>query len=339
MKVVVVGCGYISRVHLAAMKFTQGVEPVAVVDTNRERARERAVEFRVPRVYDDWKDAIASEQFDAALVCLPHKLHYPCVMDCLAAGKHVLLEKPISIASSEAEAMCTLAREKGLTFMVAYMKRFDRRFSLMKEKIESGSIGRVFMAKSEWIGPKEIFVLNPWTADASQGGGPLMGFGSHHVDLLQWMAGPIEDVYCNTARITCPAIEVEDTAVAVLRFANGAVGSLIYSWGAAIHGQYECLTVDGTGGSLKLENDTLVHVSEAEYGDRTPRKLDTAMSEMKDIEEFGSELAIASLEPFVLEMRHFAQCLQTGTRSMIDGDEAKKSLDVIIKAYKIGGRL
>ena len=83
----------------------------------------------------------------------------------------------------------------------------------MKQKIDAGVIGRVFMAKSEWIGPKEIFAALPWVGRKEQGGGPLMGFGSHHIDLLQWMIGPVGDVTCYANHLVHPEVEVEDSAV------------------------------------------------------------------------------------------------------------------------------
>ena len=212
---------------------------MAVVDSDEKRAKQRAAEFSIPHAYTDWKQAFALSEVDAAILCLPHKLHYTCAMDALHAGKHLLIEKPISISMREAREMISLARRKKRTLMVAHMKRFDRRFAVMKRKIDECRLGEVFMVKSEWIGPKEVFVANPWVGQKEQGGGPLMGFGSHHVDLLQWFAGPITKVACYVNQLVWPQVEVEDSAVAIVRFANGAIGTLIYTWGAEIYGQSE----------------------------------------------------------------------------------------------------
>ena len=230
MKIAVIGCGYISKVHLTAVQRVPGVTAVAVVDRDEARAQERAAEFNISHVYTDWKQAFALPEVDGAILCLPHKLHYACAMDALYAGKHLLIEKPISISTPEARKIISLARRKKRTLMVAHMKRFDRRFSTMKQKIDEGCLGEIFMVKSEWIGPKEVFIANPWVGEKEQGGGPLLGFGSHHVDLLQWFAGPITKVACYTNNLIWPEVEVEDSAVAILRFANGAIGTLIYTW-------------------------------------------------------------------------------------------------------------
>jgi predicted dehydrogenase len=94
------------------------------------------------------------------------------------------------------------------------------------------------------------------------------------------------------------------------------------------------LTIDGTAGSLKLNGEELMQVSEVKYGDRTQRLLDTSRSEQKNIEEFGKELAIASLEPFIMELEHFIDCVKNGKKPVTDGEVAKKTIDVIINAYQ-----
>jgi predicted dehydrogenase len=334
MKVAVIGCGYISKVHLTALQQIAGLSAVAVVDSDEKKARERAGEFKVPLFFTNWQQAFSLPEIDAAVLCLPHNLHYPCAMDALRAGKHLLIEKPISISMPEAREMIALARQKKLILMVAHMKRFDRRFVVMKQKIDEGLLGEIFMAKSEWIGPKEVFVNNPWVAFKSQGGGPLMGFGSHHIDLLLWMVGPIKKISCYTNNMVWPKVEVEDSAVAVVRFANGAIGTLIYTWGAEIYGQSENLSVYGTEGTLKLEGEDLYLISEKTYGDRSPHKLDTSRSDQQDIEKFGKEMALSSLEPFVLELRHFVECIRKKKRPLIDGAEASQAVDTIIRAYR-----
>lgn len=338
MNIVIVGCGYISKVHLTALRQVDGVTVAAVVGRDERKAKERAREFNVARVYTDWQQAFASPEIDAAILCLPHQLHYPCAMDALKAGKHLLIEKPIAISLPQARNMITLARKNKLTLMVAHMKRFDRRFVVMKQKIDAGSIGRVFMAKSEWIGPKEVFINIPWVAQKKQGGGPLMGFGSHHIDLLHWLVGPIRQINCYLNNIVWPRVEVEDSAVAILRFANGAIGTLIYTWGAQIYGQSENLHIYGTQGTLRLENEDLFLISEKRFGNRTPHKLDTSRADQQDIEKFGAELALSSLEPFVRELKHFVACVTTEKKPLIDGVTAARAVGVIRQAYRSAQR-
>jgi predicted dehydrogenase len=334
MKLAIIGCGYISKVHLTALRQVPGAAAVAVVDSDAKKAAERAKEFNIPRALTDWNDAFALADVDAAILCLPHRLHFSCARDALNAGKHLLVEKPLCISVREARELIALARKKKRTLMVAHMKRFDRRFTAMKEKIDEGCIGKIFMVKSEWIGPKEVFVSNPWVADKEQGGGPLMGFGSHHIDLLQWMAGPVADVAGYANHLVWPEVEVEDSAVAVLHFASGAIGSLIYTWGAEIYGQSENLSVYGTEGTLKLADEELFLTSEKVYGDRSPRRLDTRRSDQQEIETFGKELALSSLEPFVEELRHFADCVATGKTPLVDGTVAGQAVETILRIYR-----
>ncbi len=332
MRFAIVGCGFISRVHLAAMTGIADAEAVAVVDRDEQVARERAEEYQVPKTYTDWSEAFGSNDVDAALICLPHAMHYKCTTDALNAGKHVLIEKPIAVDVAQAREMTELARARNLTLMVAHMKRFDRRFQVMKAKIDEGTIGRPFLAKSEWIGPREVFVNNPWTKDAA-GGGPLMGFGSHHIDLLHWMMGSVKRVSCYKNNIVWPDIEAEDSAAAIVEFENGAIGSITYTWGAEIYGQYENLAIYGTKGTLNMEQECLTLVSEEINGDRIPRPLDTTRSDSQDIEQYGKELAISSLEPFRLEIRHFIDSVKNGTAPITSGEVATEALETISRAH------
>lgn len=334
LRFVIVGAGYISRVHLAALTKIPDAKAMAIVARVREKGEQTAREYGIPAVYTDWKDAFASDNIDAALICLPHQLHHACAIAALNAGKHVLIEKPLCITSEEADDMIETAEKKSLILMVAHMKRFDKRFTAMKEEIDGGRLGRIFMVKTEWIGPKEIFANIPWAAKAGNGGGPFMGFGSHHIDLLQWMVGPIKDISCRCNNIVWPQAGVEDSVVGTLTFENGAIGSIIYTWGAQIYGQHECLAVHGTRGSLSLENEDLFFTSEEVHGDRKPRKIDTARSDQRNIEQFGKELALSSLEPFVLETKHFVECVRTGATPVMDGREARKVVDLIVRGYR-----
>jgi len=168
---------------------------------------------------------------------------------------------------------------------------------------------------------------------AMGGGGPLMGFGSHHVDLMQWLAGPIQDIDCYQNNRVWPDIEVEDTAVVILRFLNKAIGCALYTWGARIEGQSENFSVYGTGGSLVLQNEELYHISEKTYQDRQPRRLDTTRSDQQDIEAFGKEIAISSLEPFVRQLQEFIHCVQTHQPPPVDGAAATATVEKILQAY------
>lgn len=164
-----------------------------------------------------------------------------------------------------------------------------------------------------------------------------MGFGSHHIDLLRWMVGPIARVSCSVSHQAVSDIEIEDTAVATVEFENGVLGSLIYTWGAEIEGQYESLVIYGTRGTLKLENEELSYTSEKVYGDRIPRSLDVKRADTRDINEFGKELALSSLEPFTLELKHFIDCVTNNTTPCIDAREASQTVEVINQAYRSAG--
>jgi UDP-N-acetyl-2-amino-2-deoxyglucuronate dehydrogenase len=337
MKFIIVGSGFIARVHATSLSLIEDAEVVAVVDTNLVKAKALAEEFGIPHIYADWKAAFSTGEADAAVICLPHALHYQCAMDALQAGLHVFIEKPIAISTRQANEIVALAAKKQRTLMVGHMKRFDRRFIAMKEQIAAGNLGEIFMAKSEWIGAREITTSLPWINDLNGGGAVLMGFGSHHIELLQWLVGPIVQVSCRVNHKMYEKLQVEDSAVAVVEFANGAIGSVIYTWAAAIEAQSENLDIYGTRGLLRLAGEDLWQISEDIYGDRQLHQIDVLRAHALDISKFGKELALSSLEPFMLEMQHFITCVNDHTTPCIDGAQAASAVEIINKAYESAG--
>jgi predicted dehydrogenase len=268
-----------------------------------------------------WEDT----SIDAVDICLPHHLHAPAAIAAMEAGKHVLVEKPIANTVAEAEEMMETAQQTGKVLMVGHMKRFNRAAVTMQRNIASGNIGKPFSFECVWYGPKSIMPGLPWVMKKETGGGgPLMGFGTHHIDLLRWVLGEVSEVSCFTSSAVVKEAEVEDTAVLTLRFRDGAVGVVNFNWARTADDFHELIRIIGTEGEIAVKDGVeTTMVSPSRFGDRKTYVLDTA-------EEAGN----LPEEQFLGQLRHFVHCVRSGSTPLTDAMSARNTVAVIEAAYE-----
>ena len=324
----VIGCGGISRVHLEAISRERRARLIATVDSDGERAETAARKYGASKSLTSWEPVLEDDDVDAAVICLPHDLHAPAAIAFLEKGKHVLVEKPIAIHVADADRIIKTAGDGKRVLMVGHMKRFNRAFVTMKRCIEAGNIGEPISFQVLWYGPREIIPSIPWVMKRERGGGgPLMGFGTHHIDLLHWLLGGIDQVACFTRPAHHEGSEVEDTSTACLRMINGAIGAVHYTWARAVDRFHEEITVLGRSGEVTVRGGNEAFLaSEERFGDREihPLKLDREAGDVLE-NEFSGELS------------HFIGCINSGEKPLTDGRGARDALSVIHAAYESAG--
>src|SRR5262245_39072520 len=249
LRVGVIGAG-IGATHLAAYNQLPQVEVVALAGLDDDRVRRVAAEYKVPQTYREYEQLLAAPGIDAVSVCLPNALHAPVSIAALRAGKHVLVEKPLSRNLSEAHTMIDAAHESGWVLMVSFDKRYRGDVQWIKHYIDSGALGRIYYAKAYWMRRAGIPRLGSWFVSKEQaGGGPLIDLGVHVLDIAMYLMGePIPlAVSANTYAEFGPRglhgwanarwstdehnrYEVEDLATAFIRLDSGATLLLEASW-------------------------------------------------------------------------------------------------------------
>src|SRR5215472_8205174 len=250
----IVGCGVIAPMHARAIAELPNARLVAVADTVAERAERRGRELGVPHTAG--VDALlARPDVDVVCVCAPSGLHAEVGVRAAAAGKHVVVEKPIDVTLEAADRLIAACHDHGVVLTVISQHRFGPAVQRLRGLIDGGRLGRLVAGDAivKWYRSQEYYDSGDWRGTWSlDGGGSLMNQGVHYTDLLQWMMGPVERVFARTATAVHERIEVEDIAIAVLQFAGGAVGVLQAST-AAYPGLPERLEVTGTGGTVVVE--------------------------------------------------------------------------------------
>ena len=221
----VVGCGDVSTVHLDAIAAIDGIELVAVCDTDPGRLAAASTAHGVPG-FDDHRQLIKDVRPDVVHVCTPHDQHVQIAIDCLDSDVNVITEKPLAQNLIEGQRLIDASRRSSAKVAVCFQNRYNVGASTMHRLLRSGELGAVVGAAATviWSRPEAYYLDRPWRGRwATGGGGLLMNQAIHTVDLLQWLVGPVRTVRGQASTLhLANLIEVEDTAQAVLTHDNGA---------------------------------------------------------------------------------------------------------------------
>lgn len=257
LRYVIIGAGgVIGPSHIRALAQMPEAQLVAVSDINADRAQTRANEAGC-RAYTDHRAMLDDVRPDVAVITTPHPFHAPLAIDALAAGAHVLVEKPMADEVAQADRMIQAADTAGRILAVNFQQRFRPVIEHAKTLIEAGEIGPLVrtLCVEPWYRPAAYYRSAGWRGTwQGEGGAILMNQAPHPLDLVCYLAGPAARV-TGWIRTRYHAIETEDTAQAMLEYANGAPGYLAFSTAEA--GLPRRMEIIGENGALELKGDQL----------------------------------------------------------------------------------
>jgi UDP-N-acetyl-2-amino-2-deoxyglucuronate dehydrogenase len=343
----VVGCGAVGPTHVGAIGQIAGAKMLAVADLNPEKAKSTAEKFQVPRVYPSLEKLLEDREIDVVCLATPTGLHASGAIAAMAAGKHVIIEKPMEVSLEACDRLIAAAEQTGKKLTVISQHRFDASTMLLKKLIDTGELGKIFLADAtvKWWRKQEYYDSGDWRGTwAMDGGGALMNQGVHTVDVLQWLVGGVASIYAHTLTAAHDRIEVEDVAVAALTFRNGAVGTLIATT-AAYDGLPVRIDIFGTGGSATLEGDNLTRLvlkSGKKY--QTTEAADHAISvarggthSVRDEvarRTHSAPAAAAWGDAHRAQIEDFIQAIRTDTDPLITPRAAREPVEIILSAYQ-----
>ncbi|MDA8063130.1 MAG: Gfo/Idh/MocA family oxidoreductase [Actinomycetota bacterium] len=330
----VVGCGVIGPMHARVAAALPSARLVAATDLVAERAKAYAAEHGCePEA--DLAHLLARDDVDVVSVCTPSGTHAEVGVEAARAGKHLVVEKPIDISLAAADRLIGAVEAAGVTMTVISQHRFDPGVQQLRELLDSGSLGRLVLGSSriKWYRSQAYYDSGDWRGTwALDGGGALMNQGVHYTDLLRWCMGPVTEVTALCATQT-HEIEVEDVAIALLRFASGAVGTLEAST-AVFPGLPERLEVSGTGGSAVVEDGVLVlRELLAERADVGAYGAKAAGSKPRGSSAAADPRAIGDA-PHVSQVADLLAAIDGGRQPLVTGQEARNALEVVLAVYE-----
>lgn len=330
----IVGCGVIAPTHARALASLPNARLVAVTDTVAEKAKSFADEHGAAWEAD--LDALlARPDLDVVTVCVPSGSHAEVGIEAARAGKHLVVEKPIDITVEAADRLIDATVDAGVTLTVISQHRFDAGLRRLRELVDQGRLGKLVLgdAMVKWYRSQAYYDSGDWRGTwALDGGGALMNQGVHYVDMLRWIMGPVEEVIAICATQT-HTIEVEDVALALLRFRSGAVGTL-QATTAAYPGFPERLEVSGTGGTVVVE------AGEIRREELVDEKGEVGAYGAKAKESPAPAATTGAADPAAIpggahraQLEDFLAALDTGRRPLMTGEEARDSMAVIRAVY------
>ena len=331
----IIGCGVIGRIHAEAITSLPDAQLVAVADSIPERAQELAEKFHVTP-YEDFQEMLAHEELDVVDICTPSGQHGEHACQVMRSGRHVIVEKPMEIRRAAIEEMLRVQQETGVKLAVISQHRFDPVTRQVHDLVEEQAFGRLVLGNAiiPWWRSQAYYDSGAWRGTWElDGGGVLMNQSIHSIDLLQWLMDPVKSIFAYTDTLV-HHMETEDVGVAVLRFANRALGTI-----AAYPGVSTRIEIYGDKGSAVIEDDHLSYLRLARDdreevgpygvgpGKRAQRKENADTSAAQD----PAALAIRS---HALQIEDMIRAIRENGTPLLDGYGAKHPVEIILAIYE-----
>lgn len=333
----IVGCGMIARFHIRALQEIPSARVAALVSRTKESADKLIDEIKLPPcpVFNSVEEAVKAPGVDAVIITTPSGVHRDPALIAAKAGKHVVVEKPLEITGPRCQEIIDACNHAKVQLCTIFPSRFADSSVVLKSAVDAGKFGRLTLGETtcKWWRTQQYYDEGGWKGtQALDGGGALMNQAIHSVDLLLWMMGDATHVSGFTATLAHERIEVEDTAVAVIRFKNGALGVIQAT--TSVHPGYpKTIAVHGDKGSAVIEQEDVLR------WDFTPSTADDA----KVKERFAAKVGVSggaadpkaiSHEGHRRQLADFVDAVRGNRAPKVDGREGRKAVDLICAIYE-----
>lgn len=330
----IIGCGMIANFHAKAVADIRGAKVAACFDMF-PAAADRLAGSLGCKAYHDLDAMLADPEVHVVTICTPSGAHMEPAIAAAKAGKHVIVEKPLEITLGRCDKIIQACKAAGVTLATIFPSRFHESSQQMKRAIDKGRFGRLTMGDSyvKWFRTQQYYDSGAWRGTWKlDGGGALMNQAIHSVDLLAWFMGPVVEITSHTATLAHERIEVEDVAVATLRFANGALG-VVEATTAAFPGALKRIEIHGSEGSAVLEEEDLKMWQFAKMTAADQKLLERLAGKTQTGGGAADPAAIGH-HGHTLLFKDVLNAIKNGTRPLVDGHEGRRSVEIILGIYK-----
>jgi UDP-N-acetyl-2-amino-2-deoxyglucuronate dehydrogenase len=331
----IVGCGMIARFHARALADVPGAKVVALVSRSADSARKMKDELKLScDLATDLDSVLQRKDVDVVIITTPSGAHMEPAVAAANAKKHVAVEKPLEITLERCDRIIDACVNNGVQLCTIFPSRFGDANVLLKKAVSAGRFGRLTLGETtcKWWREQSYYDLGGWKGtQALDGGGALMNQAIHNVDLLLWMMGHVTHIMGFTAMLAHERIEVEDTAVACLRFKSGALG-VIQATTSVWPGLPKTIGVHGDQGSVIIQQDDLLR-----WEFKSPMPDDDAIRQ-RFAQRLGasggsSNPAAISHVGHARQLADLVEAITTGRAPLVDGREGRKAVEVILGIY------
>jgi len=329
----IIGVGNIADFHAKAISEIQGVKLRCVYSRSKDKTTAFASRYQID-AETDFDAVLKRKDIDIVCITTPSGAHAECAIPALQSGKHVLCEKPLDITLDRVDQMIAEAKKQKRILAAIFQSRFGHGAQTLKKAISTGRFGKLTLCDAyiKWWRANDYYTSGAWRGTRKlDGGGALMNQGIHAVDMLQWLVGMPIEVSAKTATLVHSKIEVEDTAVAVLRFSHGALGTITAAT-SAWPGFSKRIEISGDKGSVILEDDRL---SFWKFENELPE--DAAIRKANQNSQIGGGAAdpkAISTEGHRRQMQDLVDAIREGRPPAISGEEGRNALQLILAIYE-----
>lgn len=328
----IIGCGRISKNHVDALiNNYENCNLVAVCDIIEEKAqiRKNQYEDKIKNgnviVYTNYIEMLEKEEITVVTICTESGYHAKNAVDCLNYGKHILIEKPMALSIDDADEINSLAKDKGLKVGVCHQNRFNPPIQKLRRAIEDGRFGKIIngTARILWTRDQNYYDQAPWRGTKALDGGTLMNQCIHNIDLLQWMMGSEVERVSSERGTFLRNIEMEDFGAILIRFKNNSIG--IVEGSACVYPKNleETLSIFGEKGTVVIGGLAVNKIQTWQFADTRDYDKEDESTEVDNV--YG-----AGHTPLY---QNFIDAINSNVEPLINGEEGKKALGIILKAY------
>ena len=344
IKTGIVGCGKVGDFHALAYSKLPESEFVAVCDNDRSRAEAFAARYGV-KAYTDVATMCREEGLGAVSICTPHPIHAAPAVAAAECGCNVLVEKPLASRLADCDAILKAGEENHVQIGTMVQRRFYRPCQRIRQAIDDGKLGTPVIGTVQMFGwrDKAYYDSDPWRGTwKGEGGGVLVNQAPHQLDLLLWYMGEAEEVYGLWKNLNHPYIEVEDTAVAVVKFKNGAIGNIIVSNSQkpALFGKVHVYGSNGASIGVQTDGGAMFIAGMSGIAEPPVNDLWTVPGEESMLEQWKKEdsdyfNSIDSTHHYhVVQIEDFLKAIQEGRRPLVDGYDGRRTVELIEAIYR-----
>jgi UDP-N-acetyl-2-amino-2-deoxyglucuronate dehydrogenase len=324
----IVGAGVISVYHARAIAHHPESELVAVSDIEVEKANKLSKDYHIPNVYSNFEEMLKRDDIDVVSVCVPSGLHAEVAIAAAKAGKHILCEKPLEITSEKMTRMIETARHYQVKLGCVFQRRMMPAAIAVQKVISEGKLGKLVLGDAylKYYRSPQYYKSAGWRGTWEwDGGGALMNQGVHGVDVIQYLMGGVASVFAYSAPLIRD-IEVEDTAVAVLKYKNGAFG-VIQGTTSVYPNQETRFELHGEKGTVVINDSGIQQWKFIDSDEEAP--------------QVGSLATMGSVKPEDMDsdghyiyVNDMIQAIKENREPLVSGEEARKSVELILAIYE-----
>lgn len=332
MKYALIGCGRISPNHIvAALKNKLNI--VAICDIVSDYMKDKADKFDLNdsvKRYTDYREMLEKERPELVAIATESGKHAQIALDCIEIGCNCIIEKPIALSLSDADAIIEAANRKGVKVCACHQNRFNKSVQQIRKAVEKHRFGRLFYgtAHIRWCRDREYYDRASWRGTWEQDGGALMNQCIHNIDLLRWMLGDdVIEVVGMTDRLNHPYIEAEDLGVALVRFANGAYGIIEGTTDIYPRNLEETLYLFGEKGTVKAGGQSVNVIEEWCFSDM----LDDPEEIKKKFNENPPNVYGYGHTPLYADV---IGAIKNDRKPYVDAQAGKRALELVLAIYQ-----